>query len=66
MQRLGLAGTDNWESEGLCRSVEADIFFASGAAPEVRAKAVCNVCTVRWDCLACALKHRVEHGVWGG
>jgi len=56
----------NWESRGACRSTEADLFFASRATQEYRAKAVCRLCSVRWDCLAYALAYRVEHGVWGG
>ena len=56
----------NWESRGACRSAEADLFFASGVTQEYRAKAVCRLCSVRWDCLAYALAYRVEHGVWGG
>lgn len=57
---------DDWEDLALCRRVDANIFFAPGATQEYRAKAVCRGCPVRWECLAYALKHRVEHGVWGG
>ena len=58
--------TADWEDSALCRTVEADIFFAPGGTQEHRAKAVCRSCPVRWDCLAYALAHKVEHGVWGG
>lgn len=58
--------TGEWEDRALCRTVDADIFFAPGATQEYRAKVVCKTCPVRWECLAYALRHRVEHGVWGG
>jgi WhiB family transcriptional regulator, redox-sensing transcriptional regulator len=55
-----------WESRAQCRGGDGEIFFTPGAAQEFRAKAVCRSCPVRWECLAYALKNRVEHGVWGG
>ena len=67
MQPLALVDfTADWEDKALCRTADADIFFAPGGTQEHRAKAVCRSCPVRFDCLAYALKHRVEHGVWGG
>jgi WhiB family redox-sensing transcriptional regulator len=56
----------DWEASAQCRLADAEIFFAPGATQEYRAKAVCRACPVRWECLAYALRHRVEHGVWGG
>lgn len=62
---LDRSGT--WESSARCRTAaDADIFFSPGATQEVRAKAVCRSCPVRWECLAYALANRVDHGVWGG
>ena len=58
--------TGEWEDRALCRTVDADMFFAPGATQEHRAKVVCKTCPVRWECLAYALRNRVEHGVWGG
>ena len=58
--------TGEWEDRALCRMVDADIFFAHGATQEYRAKVVCKTCPVRGECLAYALRYRVEHGVWGG
>ena len=42
-----------------------DTLFVQGAAQN-RAKAVCQGCPVRTECLADALDNRVEFGVWGG
>lgn len=58
--------TGDWEDRAQCRGGDGEIFFTPGASQEFRAKAVCRSCPVRFECLAYALKHRVEHGVWGG
>jgi WhiB family redox-sensing transcriptional regulator len=55
-----------WESRASCRDADSEIFFAPAGIQEHSAKAVCRTCPVRWECLAYALRHRVEHGVWGG
>ena len=31
-----------------------------------RAKAICALCTVRLECLAEAMEHKIDHGIWGG
>ncbi|MBV2353861.1 WhiB family transcriptional regulator [Streptomyces sp. J2-1] len=54
-----------WAERGACRSTDPDALFVEGAAQH-RAKAVCGNCPVRTECLAYALDHRIEHGVWGG
>ena len=56
----------DWESGAACRNTDSDLFFAPGGIQEHRAKAVCRSCPVRWECLAYALRYRVEHGLWGG
>ncbi|KUN15878.1 transcription factor WhiB [Streptomyces corchorusii] len=53
----------DWVDQGLCRA-QPDRMFAEGAAQN-EAKAVCAACPVRLDCLAYALDHREEYGVWG-
>jgi WhiB family redox-sensing transcriptional regulator len=50
---------------GSCRTADPDELFVEGAAQN-RAKAVCAGCPVLTECLAEALDHRIEHGVWGG
>jgi WhiB family redox-sensing transcriptional regulator len=54
-----------WTTLAACNSADPDELFVSGAAQN-RAKAVCNGCLVRTECLADALDNRVEFGVWGG
>lgn len=56
---------DGWEARGKCRTGDPELLFVEGAAQN-RAKAVCAGCPVRTECLAHALDHRIEYGVWGG
>lgn len=62
-----------WMADGACHGQGPGLFFAPYAerveAREVRldaASAVCDSCAVRDACLGWALKHRIEHGFWGG
>lgn len=55
----------DWAKQGACRRDDPDMLFVQGAAQN-RVKAVCQACPVRTECLADALDHRVEFGVWGG
>ncbi|MFD5626662.1 WhiB family transcriptional regulator [Streptomyces sp. NPDC127072] len=56
---------ESWAARGVCRTGDPEELFVEGAAQN-RAKAVCTGCPVRTECLAYALDHRIEHGVWGG
>src|SRR5881392_3663617 len=58
-------GTTEWTALALCHAGDPDLLFARGAAQNL-AKMVCRACPVRTQCLADALDHRVEYGVWGG
>ncbi|ASU82718.1 WhiB family transcriptional regulator [Nocardiopsis gilva YIM 90087] len=53
------------EAEVPCRW-EPDLFFAEAPADVEAAKAVCQSCPVREQCLADALERREPWGVWGG
>jgi WhiB family transcriptional regulator, redox-sensing transcriptional regulator len=56
---------EDWIAQAACRATDPDELFVQGAAQN-RVKAVCMTCPVRTECLADALDHRVEFGVWGG
>ncbi|MDX2708231.1 WhiB family transcriptional regulator [Streptomyces sp. PA03-6a] len=56
---------EGWGGRAACRISDADVLFVEGAEQH-RAKAVCTGCTVRTECLAYALDHRIEDGIWGG
>lgn len=60
-----------WMRYGLCRQVDADLFFPEGRGAAVhiqteQAKKVCNRCPVRQHCLNWALETGQHSGVWGG
>ncbi|MFI8952217.1 WhiB family transcriptional regulator [Streptomyces sp. NPDC053750] len=54
-----------WQEDAACRGADADELFAESTRQK-RAKAVCERCPVRIDCLVEALDNRIEWGVWGG
>ena len=63
-----------WQFRAACRGEDSALFFAPSHferkhekdAREARAKALCDQCPVRGDCLDYALRIREPHGVWGG
>ena len=57
--------TVEWASRASCRKADPDALFVQGAAQN-RAKAICQGCSVRTECLADALDNQTEYGVWGG
>jgi WhiB family redox-sensing transcriptional regulator len=54
---------ENWATRAACTAT--DDLFVRGAEQHV-AKRICNGCDVKAACLAEALDHRIEWGVWGG
>jgi len=60
-----MAGRWNWRSAALCRTSDAEGLFVTGARQR-EARGLCRACPVRTECLAHALDHRIEFGVWGG
>lgn len=59
------SGDREWQTWAKCRTADPEELFVEGAAQN-RAKALCDGCPVRTECLAHALDNRIEHGVWGG
>ena len=49
-----------------CWSADPELFFAESPADVALAKAVCQTCPVRRQCLVGALERREPWGVWGG
>jgi WhiB family redox-sensing transcriptional regulator len=71
----------NWIEEAECRGLPSDIFFPPELGDDDgtagynqddydatygRAKAICNTCAVRVECLQFALDNKERWGVWGG
>lgn len=50
----------------LCAQADPDLWFPEKGGPIAAAKAVCNRCDVRTDCLRWALDNNERFGIWGG
>jgi WhiB family redox-sensing transcriptional regulator len=62
---------DDWRAAAACRTVDPDLFFPIGTTGPaflqiLEAKAVCQGCAVREECLEWALETGQSIGVWGG
>lgn len=62
----------NWTEEAACRGMGPDRFYPTDSEDDddtevaVAAKAVCESCPVREDCLTTAIETREQYGIWGG
>ncbi|MEI7888247.1 MAG: WhiB family transcriptional regulator [Actinomycetes bacterium] len=56
----------SWQVLSNCLGVDPDLFFPERGASTKDAKAVCQGCVVREDCLEYALSNREKFGIWGG
>ena len=54
------------EAELPCRGGNPELYFAESPSDVELAKALCQDCPVRVECLAGALERREPWGVWGG
>ena len=65
---------NDWRPEAACRGLDPELFFSSDEIVnrqerlerEAEAKAVCNRCSVRRDCLSYAVSAGERYGIWGG
>ncbi len=62
---------EGWREQAACRYTDLGLFFPAGstgmAAREIKAaKAVCEGCSVRKECLQFAFETNQESGIWGG
>jgi WhiB family redox-sensing transcriptional regulator len=58
--------SEPWMMLGACRGLDPEIFFPRDGLGVLGARRICQGCQVRLECLEYALRHRIEHGVWGG
>jgi len=56
---------EDWAASAACKGEQPDHLFVRGAEQN-KAKTLCAGCPVRTECLAEALDHQIEWGVWGG
>ncbi|MEU1434273.1 WhiB family transcriptional regulator [Streptomyces sp. NPDC005786] len=62
---------ENWRTHAACRDEDPDLFFPIGSTGPALvqtedAKAVCQGCPVKEQCLRWALENGQDAGVWGG
>jgi WhiB family transcriptional regulator, redox-sensing transcriptional regulator len=63
-----------WQDRAACKGMDPTLFFGPEYAETVKekrdredaAKAVCNTCPVKQECLEYALDAREAYGIWGG
>jgi WhiB family redox-sensing transcriptional regulator len=55
-----------WQDYANCRGADADLFFPERGASTRKAKAICNACEVKAECLEYAIVNGEKFGIWGG
>jgi WhiB family redox-sensing transcriptional regulator len=65
------AALGDWRELALCRDEDPELFFPIGSTGPAVAQAahavqICRRCSVTEACLAWALEHHQDAGVWGG
>jgi WhiB family redox-sensing transcriptional regulator len=69
---LAVVTPPDWQAGAACRvavgagTATADLWFSVDKVAQAAAARICGDCPVRVECLAWALQHGEEHGVWGG
>lgn len=53
-------------SEAACTGLHPDFFFSEEPEEQEVAKAFCQACPVKMDCLEFAFRKGIEHGIFGG
>jgi WhiB family redox-sensing transcriptional regulator len=74
MSAQPISGEPRWQADAACQGEQGSVFYppirherkATRLTREQRAKAVCQSCSVRPDCLDAALRHNERYGIWGG
>lgn len=67
-----LRDPDDWRTRAACRGIDPELFFGTGTNKRIDrtrerdAKAICEGCNTRVECLAEALSNDEEYGIWGG
>lgn len=59
-------GELSWQDYANCRGADADLFFPERGASTRKAKAICNACEVKNQCLDYAIINGEKFGIWGG
>ena len=55
-----------WRDRAACKGTDLNRFFPVKGEDVETAKAICQTCPVRSECLNYALDHTIQFGIWGG
>lgn len=55
-----------WQEQALCAQTDPEAFFPEKGGSTREAKAICQSCEVRAECLEYALLNDERFGIWGG
>jgi len=55
-----------WQDYASCRGGDTNLFFPERGASTRRAKAICDACEVKAECLDYAIEMGERFGIWGG
>ncbi|MBA2311463.1 MAG: WhiB family transcriptional regulator [Actinobacteria bacterium] len=55
-----------WQGKARCAEADPEIFFPERGGSSKAARAVCDGCDVRAQCLEYALNNKEQFGIWGG
>ena len=64
--RKGGEVNSDWRDQAACTYVDPDLWFPEKGESSDEAKRICRTCPVQADCLADALAHYEQYGIWGG
>ena len=66
MTRRRIAENLDWMFDAACRGHDVRLWFPHDRDTGATARAICNRCDVRINCLAYAQRHHITDGIWGG
>jgi WhiB family redox-sensing transcriptional regulator len=55
-----------WQLQANCDETNTELFFSELKSKVEKAKAICNSCPVKSECLEFALNDGIEFGIFGG
>jgi len=56
----------SYRAQSACAGTDPNIFVLADGATSAQAKAICQTCAVRPECLSDGLSNPDNQGVWGG
>ena len=58
--------SEEWKLDGVCRTIDPELWFPDAPQTGALAKKLCRTCPVIEECLEYALENGEMYGVWGG